>query len=247
MLTTVVVHEQLLIENILLDKLSEKKDQLISFWKKKADNVFDRMKLIEKKLEDAGINVDKVIRDAKLAAGKSKIKNGKVENLKSTVNEFYNSFRNKKYFNNNNNEEDPSIITQTIVSVSLLAVVVFLNVYFLKLFTVLLGPTIGPQVSKIIITPFIEETSKMISVRQKSTGIYFILFNLFEFYNYILSPLKIGESIISKIISTGIPPVLMHTLTTLIHVDANKSNDSISGLKLSFIIHAIWNALSVFK
>ncbi len=244
MLIVYETHEQLLEENSIIDKILEKKDQLLAFWKKKKESLPDKLKEIEKKLIDAGFDVEKIKKDAKSAAGKSKIKNGRIDNFKSSLNNFVNSFKQKKYLTGNPNteEEDTSLFSQTLISLIILALVLFINTYAFTLLTPVFGPTLAKTITSILVCPIVEETGKMLSVKHNATGMYFVLFNLVEFYIYILSPLKAGESIISKIVSTGIPPIIMHALTTMIHVE-NK-NSPVSGLTLSTFIHVLWNTLA---
>ena len=242
MLVVYETQEQLLEENILVDKILEKKDQLLSYWKKKKESLSDKIKDLEKKLIEKGVDVERIKKDAKSAAGKSKIKSGRIDNFKSSLNNFVNSFKQKKYLITDDNEEETSLFSQTLISLIILSVVLFINTYAYTLLTPICGQVLAKTITSIVVCPLVEETGKMLSVKHNSTGMYFVLFNLVEFYNHILSPLKVGESVISKIISGGIPPIIMHAITTLIHVE-NK-NTPASGLTLSTIVHVIWNTLA---
>lgn len=244
MLTTCETYERLLEENALFDNVIEKKDQILNFWKKKKEDLPHKLKAIEKKLIDNGVDVEKIKKDAKSAAEKSKIKNGKSSNFQSSLNQFINDFKHKKYLTDVKEKiDDQPLPVKVILSIGILAIVVFINSFFASLIlSITSNPSISLAITAVFVAPLVEETGKMISVKQNLTGPYFVIFNMAEFLLYVLP--TVGTSQFVGAVISRIPPIFMHLFNTLIHVEAKKRNDPEGGLKAAVAIHTIWNTLA---
>ena len=230
-------------ESFLTDIVSEKKEKIISYFSKKFDEAPKKIKEIERTLFDGGIDVSRIKKDAKTAAGKTSTNGKRVSGFKEIVSLFVSDFSEKKYLINQpaaeNDDEDEMSSTQKIfASLGILAVVLFLNYFFYGVALKLVGSKIlAYKISTIFISPLIEEYGKKFSVKHKLTGIYFTMFTVQEFIRYALSPMA---SIVGMI-----PQIIMHSITTGIHV-ATKKNDSMLGYWVSVAIHMIYNTFIVF-
>ena len=231
-------------ENFLTDIVSDKKEKIVNYFTRKFDEVPRKIKEIERKLSDGGIDISKVKKDAKTAAEKANTSGKRISGFKETVSLFVSDFKEKKYFvnqsaaENEDDDEDEMSPTQKIfASLGILAVVLFLNYFFYGIALKLVGsPITAYKISAIFIAPLIEEYGKRFSVKHKLTGTYFTIFTIQEFIRYAISPMS---SIIGMI-----PRILMHALTTSIHV-ATKKNDSMLGYWVSVAIHMIYNTIAV--
>ena len=246
MLVLYETQQQLIEENILIDKLLEKKDQFLSFLDKKSEELPKKLQKIEKRLVDAGFDVDLIKKDAETAAGRSSIKNGKISNFSESINKFINDFAQKKYLVDKKkfNDEEPSLPTQVVLSIGLAALVFFFNTFFFKIFTLFMSKKLAFYVTAMFIGPIVEEVSKMFSVHLNFHKTYFVVFNAYEFTRYVTSYVANGMGLPQAIL-TRIPTILMHLLNTLIHVIAKKMNKTKEGLGLTVALHTFWNTLAV--
>ena len=156
-------------------------------------------------------------------------------------------------------------------ALTLLSWVLIISSLVSTLLTIFLGKA-GGVVYSIAFAPVIEEASKSISIKGKFDKEYFIVFNIFEASNYIIS---LGvESAILKSMGIKVPSmkqiiraraaaVGMHGVTTLIHKLFNSDkfrekfnigNDQDSKDKCTFasyiittLVHSSWNAANTFS
>ncbi len=97
--------------------------------------------------------------------------------------------------------------------------------------------------SRVIITPFIEEPAKLISIRGGYGKQFFIAFNMVEFGLYTIMMMGAGVSLTPIILFRSVA-VMMHALTT--RIQANNSGSTFSKawrLAISIVIHFIYNAV----
>ena len=242
-------------ENFLTDFTSEKINQLAAKIKK-IKKVYDhKISQIEKKLFASGVNVRQIKKDAETAARNSNAKNGKSANLKNALKTFTTDLINRKYLINNDERqvqvkkktetESTSVAGGILKSLGVLAVVVFINSYFLGIATAITGNAdVALMLVGIIVAPLVEEAGKLISVKNNFTWEYFTIFNLAEFTSYVVG--MISEMNMNPItaILVRIPALAMHLFNTLVHVDAKERNDSGGGYKVAVAIHAIFNTLA---
>ncbi len=230
-------------ENFLTDIVSEKKEKIVSYFERKFEETPKKIKEIEKKLSDGGVDVSKIKKDAKAAADKANTKGKRISGFKETISLFVSDFTEKKYLINQpaaeseKDDDELSFSQKIITSLGILAVVLFLNYFFYGIALKLAGSQLmAYKISAIFISPLIEEYGKRFSVKHKMTGTYFTIFTIQELIRYAMSPMV---SIIGMI-----PQILMHALTTSIHATAKK-NDSMLGYWVSVAIHMIYNTLAV--
>ena len=251
----VTVHyTQLIEENFLTDSIDVLKKKVDSFFFRNSKTHPKKIKEIESKLIKNGINVEKIKSDAKTAAKDAKIKNEKITNLPSAIKKFTTDLTNRKYFVENKNigakaELDPidKIALGIVKSIGLLAVVYFLNTYLGSLAVALTGnPALGRAIGAIFVAPIVEETSKLISVKNDFTWEYFTTFNIAEFHLYVSGMIDDGINPITAILAR-IPPVCLHLFNTIIHSEAHKSGKSEDGLTWTVMIHSIWNTLATLR
>ena len=231
-------------ENFLTDIVSEKKEKISEYFTRKFDEVPKKIKEIEKKLLDGGIDVQRIKKDAKTAAGKANTNGKVIPNFKKTIGLFVSDFSGKKYFVNQpaaeNEEEDDDELSpaqKIIASLGILAVVLFLNYFLYGIALKLVGSEIlAYKISCVFIAPLIEEYGKRFSAKHKMAGTYFTIFTIQELVRYAMSPMA---SIVGMI-----PQIIMHAITTGIHVFTRK-NDSMLGYWVSVALHMIYNTLAV--
>lgn len=149
-----------------------------------------------------------------------------------------------------------------IIFVFTMFAIVLLSILSAAIFVPIFGPSAGQITalfSIIVISPVVEEYAKYISIKKKATGQFFLLFNLYEFFSYVIRFVIIGISI-PVAIGYRILPVLMHALTTYImfkfrrkevkDVDNKEEITQTKGypktsLAVGILIHFIWNLQSV--
>lgn len=159
----------------------------------------DKLNLQKKKIRDAGIDTDEIDRKVK----------GKASEIAPQLK------------NNSNPEKVSDVIAQSLKeifsevdmkdvpkAVILTFFVVIVNTFFLYLFMLLLGPISGYLLTAILIGPIVEEAAKTISINEKMSGTFFIVFNIAEFCNYVFG---MGVKPLVRLI-----PVAMHLATTII-------------------------------
>jgi RsiW-degrading membrane proteinase PrsW (M82 family) len=134
-------------------------------------------------------------------------------------------------------------------TVSILTLISVLIISFLCE-QILLGMGFSAVISSllgvILVAPIVEEGGKLFSVKQKSTGVYYFVFNLVEYTLYVAGSVIGGAPVISASL-TRIVCALMHWVTTTIHFEANKEGRSKTGYALAVFIHAMWNFLGSLK
>ena len=99
--------------------------------------------------------------------------------------------------------------------------------------------------SRVVLTPFIEEPAKLISIKGGYGKHFFVAFNMVEFGLYTMMLMGLGVSLTPIILFRGLG-VMMHALTT--RIQANSSGTTFSRawrLAISIIIHFIFNAIFV--
>ena len=242
-------------ENFITDFTSDKINQLVTKVKKIKKTYDNNIRQIEQKLSASGIDVQKIKKDAKTAAGKSSSKNGKTPNLKDAIKTFTNDLVHKKYLINNDERqvqvkqstevESTSVAGGILKSVGVLAAVVFINTFFIRIVVSSTGSVaIAGLIVGIVVAPLVEEASKLISVKNNFTWEYFTIFNLYEFTSYVI--LLVSQLHLNPItaILVRLPALAMHLINTLIHVDAKERDDSNGGYKVTVAIHAIFNTLA---
>ncbi len=241
-------------ENGLTDFASEKIDKITSNLKKIGRTCERKITEIEKKLLTSGIDVHKIKKDAKIAANKSPVKNGKISNLKDVLKTFSADLVNKKYFLNQtdsapqvknlSDESTTSVAGGILKSIALYAIIVFLNTYFSGFILQFVGnENIVKIITSIITAPLIEEAGKLISVKNNFTWEYFTVFNLGEFTLWTYRMItEAGINPISAMI-IRIPAIIMHLVNTLIHVGSKEMNESGMGYKIAVALHSIFNAM----
>ncbi len=241
-------------ENVLTDNISALKKKVEVFFNKNKKFLPEKIKEIESKLIKNGVDVDKIHKDAKIAAKAAKIKDNKITNFQDSVKKFTVDFTNKKYLiAPKEKQQTPYIhpVDKAIIgiakSVCLLAVVIFLNTYFISLAISITGDTfVGRAIGAIFVAPIVEELGKLISVKDDFTWEYFTAFNIAEFGLYVSRMMDMGMDPITAAI-VRIPPLCVHLFNTIIHVESKKAGKSEEGLTWTVLIHAIWNALATFR
>ena len=229
-------------ENFLTDIVSDKKEKIVSYFERKFEEIPKKIKEIERKLSDGGVDVSKIKKDAKTAAERANTNGKRISGFKETISLFVSDFTEKKYLINqpaaeSEKDDDLSFSQKIIASLGILAVVLFLNYFFYGIALKLASSQLmAYKISAIFIAPLIEEYGKRFSVKHKMTGTYFTIFTIQELIRYAMSPMA---SIIGMI-----PQILMHALTTSIHA-TTKKNDSMLGYWVSVAIHMIYNTLAV--
>lgn len=158
-------------------------------------------------------------------------------------------------------------------ALTLLSWVLIISSLVSTLLTIFLGKA-GGVVYSIAFAPVIEEASKSISIKGKFDKEYFIVFNIFEASNYIISQgvqpailkslgFKVPTIPMKHIIRARTAAVGMHGVTTLIHKLFNSDkfrekfnigNDQDSKDKCTFasyiittLVHSSWNAADTFS
>ena len=106
----------------------------------------------------------------------------------------------------------------------------------------------GLQASALIIAPLLEELFKHLSIKQKATASYFLIFNFQELSTYV----SLGISPFIRI-----PAVAMHFVTTLIQKHycmlAEKSTDNdqaryeMLGYGIAVMVHAMFNSILLLQ
>ena len=199
-----------------------------------------KIKKVEQNLRKNGIDPEKIRKY--VYQQDIKVKNKKIVGFSDKLNKFVKDLYLKKF-----DDSTAEFGRKITVSVILLAVVFFINTLVFQT-SIMMGadPIIAMAITSIFSAPIVEESAKMISVQEKATGTYFVIFNAAEFTMYVtqmvFAGVPLGISIISRLIT-----VLVHYLLTLIHVEAKKKNKSLEGFGIAVILHALWNTMSVIS
>ena len=139
-------------ENVISDFFGKYKDKLFKRLNKFNRETPQKIKEIEKKLISRGINVDAIKADAKKVGKNAKVENGKISNFKESLNTFANDFiKTKKYFSEDSGSSG-DLTKAVILSLVLLACVVFINSMFLAVCTSVFGLT--PNIAYAVLSVF---------------------------------------------------------------------------------------------
>ena len=152
---------------------------------------------------------------------------------------------------------DQNKVTKSMILVLFSATVVGI---VLPVLTILFGPT-GTGIGATIMGPLLEENCKQIAIKGDFVKEYTMVFNTFEFSQYVLQIVgaggPLGAAIKVRLLAVG-----MHLTTTLIqwltnnpkvleklHIDGedDKNKASIVGHTIGMIIHGVWNGLASFS
>jgi hypothetical protein len=144
------------------------------------------------------------------------------------------------------------IIRGVILSLIMLVFIFAINTFVFELSLVYLPSVImAPEaIHNLVATfftvcvcaPLIEELGKYISIKIDAIGEFFVIFNSFEFMNYVVSLVAIGVNPITAIL-LRIPPMLMHFFTTKIQMSAVEEGEDGAGYVGAVMVHSIWNGL----
>lgn len=152
---------------------------------------------------------------------------------------------------------DKNKVTKSAVLVLFSATVVGL---VLPILGILFGP-VGTGIGATIMGPLLEENCKQIAIKGDFVKEYTVVFNTFEFTQYVTQIVgsggPLGAAIKVRLLAVG-----MHLTTTLIqwltnnpkvleklHIDSedDKNKASIVGHTIGMIIHGVWNGLASFS
>jgi preprotein translocase subunit SecE len=210
-----------IMENEFLDNM---KDKAIQKYKINLAN-------IKKQLVDAGVEInliEKIVKPHALAAAKE-LKQGNVKNIGNHFQQILDEMK------------KTSIINQLAKSILILLLVLIIGQFILTILVTLGAPAeIAFLILAIFVAPLTEEAGKYFSIKQKSTGLYFIVFNLFEFTGYVGVLLGMGMTL-PVVIFSRLLAVLMHYATTSIQWGAAKQNKSGQGYLTAVLVHGLWN------
>lgn len=223
------------------------KDFFSKHWdkaKKRLDTMFakstKRMKEIEVTLKKHGFDVEKI---KKAAKSEAKVENGKIANFQGKINNFVRDLYAKKF----DGDDFLEGVRKVVLSAVLLAIVLFINtIVNYAIISMGVNPKIAFALTSIFCAPITEETAKMISVEQKATGTYFVIFNVAEFLLYLIQAAAFGMSA-GQMFFSRIIPVLVHWLFTMIHVDYQKKGEPEKGLGIAIICHMLWNTFASLR
>jgi hypothetical protein len=210
-----------IVENEFLDNI---KDKVIEKYKSNLAN-------IKKQLVEAGVEInliEKIVKPHALAAAKE-LQKGNVENVGSHFQQILAELK-----------ETP-IINQLAKSLLILIIVLAIGQFVIATLTALAVPAAMIFLFiTIFVAPLTEEAGKYFSIKQKSTGVYFFVFNVYEFTMYVSKLLGLGMAL-PAIILMRLMAVLMHYATTSIQWGAAKEGKSGQGYLLAILLHGFWN------
>jgi len=159
----------------------------------------------------------------------------------------------KFYFNTaisncvNDIKQELSISEQVFGSLILFLAVLVINSFLLSFFVILFGGTEAAVqtamfITTVFVAPIVEESGKLISVEEKMTGTYFIVFNIGEWLLYIFNLL--GKYSLPQIIMGRILATIMHAICTQIHIESHQNKTSGVGWGIAVLIHMLWNLIA---
>jgi len=216
-------------ENELIDKLKISQQDIDKF-KNKFDN-------IKNKIVKAGVDIkliEDIIKPHALAAAND-IKHGNVKTIGSHFEQIIKEMK------------ETSLIGQIATSIVILVLVIAIGKFLMNILILLEFPPIAVfAIASVFIAPLTEEASKYFSIKYKSTGAYFIVFNFVEFSLYFAKLFSLGVPIFSIIITRS-TAVLLHYLLTKIHWQAHKDKKEGQGFIIATTIHALWNLFAVLQ
>jgi len=203
------------------------KQDLIEKYKKNVSN-------IKRQISAAGVElklIEKIVKPRALAAARE-LKSGNTKNLGSHFSQILKEMK-----------ETP-IIAQLGKSIFILVIILTINTFFFTIATFIVGPELGMAAVAVFCAPLVEEAGKYFSIFHKSTGMFFIVFNLFEFTSYLVR-LTLAGVALPVVIIARLLAVLMHYATTSIQFGAKQEKRQKVGYGLSVMIHAFWNFFGV--
>ena len=236
-------NDYVLEEGIIGDFVSDKWNTLKKNVRKILNSAPNKVKEIEQRLIKNGIDIQKIRKYAEQEAKKSKFSNGKLSGFQGKLNEFVQKFFAHQF----SSDEMVDGAAKLGISLAILAAVLFILNFFI---TTLLGFGIAKQtvyhIVVIFLTPLIEETGKMISIKCNATGLYFLVFNAYEFTKWVRDLVGIGVPLSTAIILRSIS-VILHYVLTMIHVHYQEKGETGTGWSLAVILHMLWNTLCSMK
>lgn len=272
MLTTTNLYPtDILLENELFDKITKKfknirfLEDLTSKLKNDSNIYKKKLQRLEKSLKDKSIDIDLIRSSAEKRANKIYTKYKPVLSKAQTNNiilteielfeiavmpiakNFSNDIKTQiKEFFGIKDKLDPAKFTKdTMVAVVLFGLLIFISVFLSNILVLILGPWWGRILAICLVLPLIEEYSKYISVELNNAGQFLIVFNIVEFFGYVLIFYIAGIPLLT-IISLRIAVVIMHSITTYILFKTNREKGNMNVAFLcAFLIHAIWNTGAV--
>lgn len=239
----------LLEEGVLPEAIIKKGKEIVDRWGKV--DTKKRINKIEKQLKDSGIavNVVKSVATKHAKAAGAELRSVKDPKKAGTIL--------KKHFRKGESEIQKELTDaqKMGLSVGMLLVIFFLNSFLLTVLQILclafgINPLVGTFITGMFVAPLTEETGKFLSIKQKATGHFFIVFNAFEYALYVFQAPLYGVSYlnmaIARVISVGV-----HGVLTFVQVKAREKAERTGdekhakeGWKVAFILHGLWNMLA---
>ena len=123
-----------------------------------------------------------------------------------------------------------------------------------RILKILLGP-VGDALTSVVVAPFVEEVSKQVALKGGYSKEYTIIFNVFEFTNYVTAYKNIVP--ISVIVPVRLICIGLHLADTFvqwvtsdpkimqkigIESEEDKKNLKLVGFLTAFVMHSTWNA-----
>lgn len=133
---------------------------------------------------------------------------------------------------------------QTAKAILLFACMLYLVTFLYGISTMLFGPRLAEIIASVIVAPIFEEGAKFISIKSDFTGMFFVVFNVYEFSMYVMMMISGGMSVGLSIFYRTLP-LIMHFLTTAIqYICIKEANMPKTGYAIGVGMHFIWNTLS---
>lgn len=263
----------LLSENYLSDlKIKFKDIQNKLSNKEKAKTYNEKMKEKREKIVKAGIDINKVDNIAKKTAKQltslsssttttTKVAKQAVNPFKQMIVELIEVARTAhQLFSDmgsdlsiDNGYEKESQATILLKSLFILLITYLINSIFCTIFTMFFGITVGSILTAVIVAPICEELGKLTSVKEKMSGTYYLVFNVFEFSSY-LSRIVLGGGKLTQAVLIRVPALLLHFVNHKI-IEAGYKKDKENGLEdselgnfatfITICIHGAFNALAL--
>jgi hypothetical protein len=190
---------------------------------------------IKKQLADAGVEIEtieKIVKPHALAAAKE-IKNGNVKNVGSHFHQVLEEMK------------ETNIFAQLGKSLLILLIVLVINTFgMIILISLGIDKLLILPILAVFIAPLTEEAGKYFSIKEKATGLYFLVFNFFEFTSWVSKLLMMGVSLPVAVFGRLLA-VMLHFATTSIQWGAIKQGKDKQGYLLAVAVHALWNLFGV--
>lgn len=230
-----------------LESVSKKIENKISSHQKNIKRVEDELK--SKGVDTISIR-DVATKHAKIAFESISRKKSFEQNAKIVRSNFENAITEiKENVALSTGDLKKDVLISILIFVFLFIIITFL-IYLIKLF--IKNDAVVDLITVVFFAPLFEEISKMASIKQNVTGAYFILFNTFEFFNYVIKYVSQGYNFVG-IALLRILPIIMHLITTTIQYMCRKIAVSTNspvyeniGLVAGILVHFFWN-LNAYK